>query len=180
VIVPSNLRKQWYQELTEKFFLPCVILETKPYNEAIKKGIFKPFEVKDAVVICSYHFARSKAADVANTPWNLVVIDEAHRLRNVYKPNNVIYQRCRKPEEIKTAFDQLQLELSFEINEAMTQTKQKLLENFDDDVRNKLRVRDAAAKDFLDRYEQLIAEIESKLQQRISQTRLFSIRWKLA
>ena len=34
-----------------------------------------------------------------------------------------IYQRCRKPEEIQTAFDQLQLELSFEINEAMTQTR---------------------------------------------------------
>ena len=25
-----------------------------------------------------------------NTPWDLVVIDEAHRLRNVYKPSNVI------------------------------------------------------------------------------------------
>ncbi len=86
VIVPSNLRKQWHQELTEKFFLPCRILETKSYNEAIKQGHFKPFEVKDAIVICSYHFARSKAADVANTPWDLVVIDEAHRLRNVYKP----------------------------------------------------------------------------------------------
>jgi adenine-specific DNA-methyltransferase len=90
VIVPSNLRKQWYQELTEKFFLPCQILESKSYNQAIKQGIFKPFELKDAIVICSYHFARNKAADVANTPWDLVVIDEAHRLRNVYKPSNVI------------------------------------------------------------------------------------------
>ena len=33
---------------------------------------------------------RSKAADVHATPWDLVVIDEAHRLRNVYKPSNVI------------------------------------------------------------------------------------------
>jgi superfamily II DNA or RNA helicase len=90
VIVPSNLRKQWYQELTEKFFLPCLILETKSYNEAIKRGHFRPFEVAEALVICSYHFARTKAADVANTPWDLVVIDEAHRLRNVYKPTNVI------------------------------------------------------------------------------------------
>ncbi len=90
VIVPSNLRKQWYQELTEKFFLPCRILETKSYNESIKQGSFKPFEVKDAIVICSYHFARGKASDVATTPWDLVVIDEAHRLRNVYKPSNVI------------------------------------------------------------------------------------------
>src|SRR6266852_4484267 len=23
IIVPSNLRKQWHQEITEKFFLPC-------------------------------------------------------------------------------------------------------------------------------------------------------------
>ena len=90
VITPANLRKQWHQELTEKFFLPCRILETKPYNEAIKQGNFKPFEVKDTIVICSYHFARSKASDVATTPWDLVVIDEAHRLRNVYKPSNVI------------------------------------------------------------------------------------------
>lgn len=90
VITPANLRKQWHQELTEKFFLPCRILETKPYNDAIKQENFKPFEVKDAIVICSYHFARSKASDVATTPWGLVVIDEAHRLRNVYKPSNVI------------------------------------------------------------------------------------------
>ena len=96
VIVPSNLRKQWHQELTEKFFLPCRILETKSYNEAIKQGFFKPFEVEDAIIICSYHFARSKASDVANTPWDLVVIDEAHRLRNVYKPSNVIANTLKK------------------------------------------------------------------------------------
>lgn len=90
IITPSNLRKQWHQELTEKFFLPCQILEAKPYNAAIKQGNFRPFQTDDAIVICSYHFARNKAADVVATPWDLVVIDEAHRLRNVYKPSNVI------------------------------------------------------------------------------------------
>lgn len=90
VIVPSNLRKQWYQELSEKFFLPCLILETKSYNAAIKVGNFRPFDTREAIVICSYQFARNKAADVANTPWDLVVMDEAHRLRNVYKPSNII------------------------------------------------------------------------------------------
>src|SRR5271166_6524473 len=58
VITPSNLRKQWHQELTEKFFLPCMILESRSYNNAIKTGSFRPFEVKDTVVICSYQFAR--------------------------------------------------------------------------------------------------------------------------
>ncbi len=89
IIVPSNLRKQWHQEITEKFFLPCSILETKSYNAAVKMGNFRPFEA-DSIVICSYQFARNKAADVANTAWDVVVIDEAHRLRNVYKPSNVI------------------------------------------------------------------------------------------
>ena len=90
VITPANLRKQWYQELNEKFFLPCQLLETKSYNAAIRLGNFKPFETKDAIVICSYQFARNKANDVANTAWDLVVMDEAHRLRNVYKPSNII------------------------------------------------------------------------------------------
>lgn len=90
IITPANLRKQWHQELTEKFFLSCRILEARSYNEAAKQGNPRPFEDAGNVVICSYQFARSKAADVQAVPWDLVVIDEAHRLRNVYKPSNVI------------------------------------------------------------------------------------------
>jgi hypothetical protein len=89
IITPSNLRKQWYQELTEKFFLPCRLLETKSYNAASKQGSLRPFEAPE-IIICSYHFAKNKAEDVHLVPWDLVVIDEAHRLRNVYKPSNVI------------------------------------------------------------------------------------------
>src|SRR4029434_10685406 len=88
-ITPANLRKQWYQELQEKFFLPCRILEAKSYNAALKQGNCQPFHVED-IIICSYQFALSKAADIGATQWDLVVIDEAHRLRNVYKPSNII------------------------------------------------------------------------------------------
>lgn len=52
-----------------------------------------------------------------------------------------IYHRCRKPNEIQSAFDQLQLKLRFEIDESLARTRQKLLENFDDEVREKLRIR---------------------------------------
>ena len=90
VITPSNLRKQWYQELTEKFFLPCKILESKSYAASYRAGELEPFLDAEHVVICSYQFARGKANDVAGTPWDLVVIDEAHRLRNVYKTSNII------------------------------------------------------------------------------------------
>ena len=96
IIAPSNLRKQWHQELAEKFFIPCTILEAKSYNAAIKAGDFRPFDRTDSVVICSYQFARNKAADVHATPWDLVIIDEAHRLRNVYKPSNVIANTLKR------------------------------------------------------------------------------------
>lgn len=95
IITPSNLRKQWLQELSEKFFLPCTILEARNYNQIIKLGHLRPFEIEDSIVICSYQFARNKASDVACTPWDLVVIDEAHRLRNVYKTSNVIANTLR-------------------------------------------------------------------------------------
>jgi hypothetical protein len=70
-----------------------------------------------------------------------------------------IYQRCRKQDEIQTAFDQLQLELSLEINESMTRTRQQLLENFDDEVREKLKVQDEASKAYLNRYERLLIQL---------------------
>lgn len=97
IITPSNLRKQWHQELAEKFFLPATILEARSYKQAIKAGSTNPFQPDEPnLVICSYHFARNKAEDVVATPWDLVVIDEAHRLRNVYKPSNVIAKTLQK------------------------------------------------------------------------------------
>jgi len=89
IICPANLRKQWSEELADKFFLPSAILETRTFNEAIRSGNLNPFQC-EAAVICSYHFARSKEAYVRQTQWDLVVIDEAHRLRNVYKTTNKI------------------------------------------------------------------------------------------
>ena len=89
IILPANLRKQWSQELADKFFLPSVILESKSFNEFIRQGNLNPFD-QNAIVLCSYHFARSKEPYVRQISWDLVVIDEAHRLRNVYKPSNKI------------------------------------------------------------------------------------------
>jgi ERCC4-related helicase len=89
IIVPANLRKQWNQELADKFFLPSIILEARAFNEQIKQGNLNPFN-REEIIICSYHFARSKDVYIRQVEWNLVVIDEAHRLRNVYKPTNRI------------------------------------------------------------------------------------------
>lgn len=90
LIVPATLRKQWSQELIEKFSLPSKILEARNFKEAQADGTTNPFLVEaafgePAVVICSYEFASRKQHELAAVPWDLVVFDEAHKLRNFYK-----------------------------------------------------------------------------------------------
>jgi superfamily II DNA or RNA helicase len=89
VVVPASLRKQWVQELSDKFFIPARILETKSFNAEVKSGVANPFDrsaEEPAVIVCSYQFAARRAAEVSVVPWDLVILDEAHRLRNVFKP----------------------------------------------------------------------------------------------
>ena len=90
IIVPANLRKQWHQELQEKFGIDGQILESASYNKAKKSGVKNPFNMGEGLVICSYQFASGKADDLKMVPWDMAVIDEAHRLRNVYKKSNKI------------------------------------------------------------------------------------------
>ena len=95
IISPSSLRKQWSQELADKFYLPSNVIETKSFNDAVKRGKLNPFDNTNNIVICSYHFARNKAEWIQLTSWDLVIIDEAHYLRNSYKPSNVIGNTLR-------------------------------------------------------------------------------------
>ena len=94
IILPSSLRKQWYQELQGKFYLPSQIMEARSFNMLIKEGRLNPF-VSDEIVICSYHFARNKSEYIRAVRWDLVVIDEAHRMRNVYKSSNKIAREIK-------------------------------------------------------------------------------------
>ena len=89
VIAPAILRKQWQQELFEKFHIESQVIDTKEFNAAKKAG-GNPLQPRDRVVIASYHFAAARRLDVGGVLWDLVIIDEAHRLRNVYKPGNKI------------------------------------------------------------------------------------------
>ncbi|MGD0958631.1 MAG: SNF2-related protein [Methylomonas sp.] len=96
IIVPANLRKQWHQELQDKFGLQSLILEAKNYNNIRKQESQNPFLAPSGPIICSYQFAKSKAEEIKGIAWDLVVLDEAHRLRNVYKPSNVIARTLKE------------------------------------------------------------------------------------
>ncbi|MFQ5486324.1 MAG: helicase-related protein, partial [Desulfobacterales bacterium] len=65
-----------------------------------------------------------------------------------------IYQKCRTPEEIQSSFDQLQQEISSQIDDSIKKTRQQLLENFDAEVHEKLRINMANSREYLNRYEQ--------------------------
>lgn len=85
VVCPASLRKQWSFELTDKFGILNEILDTKNYNEHVRMGR-NPF-LQHKIVICSYYFAARKMEEIRLCGFDLAVIDEAHKLRNVYKKN---------------------------------------------------------------------------------------------
>lgn len=93
VICPASLRKQWALELEEKFNLPVALLDSKTWRDSIKTGI-APLHQK-AVIILSYQYASRLRDELKAIPWHLVVIDEAHKLRNAYRTSNKIGQGIR-------------------------------------------------------------------------------------
>lgn len=85
LVVPASLRKQWAAELREKFNLPSHILDAKKMKDLGKLGEPSPLGRGDGIVILSYEYAARIADQLRHIPWDLVVFDEAHKLRNVFK-----------------------------------------------------------------------------------------------
>jgi superfamily II DNA/RNA helicase len=94
IICPAAIRQQWANELKEKFNLPAFVLDAKTYKELRRDGHAWPLEQK-AVVITSYHYAARLQDELRAIEWDLVVIDEAHKLRNAYRPSNRLGQSIR-------------------------------------------------------------------------------------
>ncbi|MBU0978320.1 DEAD/DEAH box helicase [Patescibacteria group bacterium] len=84
IIVPASLRTQWKEELETHFGLKSTVLDSKYFENQINKGKKTPFTY-DSIYICSLPFLYKRMPLVKKQPWNLVVVDEAHRLRRVYK-----------------------------------------------------------------------------------------------
>lgn len=94
VICPAAIRKQWVTELQEKFNLPAVVMDSRAYKQYQQQGQPRPFE-QPGVILVSHHYAARMQDDIRMVPWDLVVIDEAHKLRNAYRPSNKVGQAVR-------------------------------------------------------------------------------------
>lgn len=85
IVCPASLRKQWEAELLDKFGLASEILDTHNYRDYRRRGQ-DPF-APTRVIICSYHFAARYKGEILLADFDLAVVDEAHKLRNVYRAN---------------------------------------------------------------------------------------------
>ena len=85
IALPATLRKQWEIELQEKFGLEAFILdrltvESDAYHW--QSWLEKGSHVR--IVLASYDYSSKLMQRFPNVKWDLIIIDEAHNLRNVF------------------------------------------------------------------------------------------------
>jgi hypothetical protein len=96
IAVPASLRAQWRDELSGKFGLDAEVVDGDSVRAAERLGLrTNPFDT-GGIVICSHPFAAMRASEVERVPWDVAVIDEAHRLRNAYRRDHRTGQALRK------------------------------------------------------------------------------------
>lgn len=80
ILVPSALVGQWTEELREKFQIAARSTDQPAFRG--KSGAL-PWHTP-GVLVASLHMAKLErhAASVASVPWDLVVVDEAHHVKN--------------------------------------------------------------------------------------------------
>ncbi len=96
ILVPASLRAQWRDELATKFGLDATVVDGDSVRAAERQGLrTNPFDT-GGIVICSHPFAAMRAGELERVPWDVAVIDEAHRLRNAYRRDHRTGQALRK------------------------------------------------------------------------------------
>lgn len=98
VICPASLRKQWAQELHEKFAVPTTVVDAVSLRKQSAGDSLAALQgqVGKAVVVMSYQFAAKLEAELRAVPWDVVVIDEAHKLRNAHRASNRTGQALKR------------------------------------------------------------------------------------
>ena len=84
IICPASIRKQWQDELSNHFGLNSEVIDGPIFDGRVNSGDKIPLTY-EGIFIVSLHFVYKRKGLIEKHPWNCIVIDEAHRLRNVYK-----------------------------------------------------------------------------------------------
>lgn len=92
ICAPGSLVEQWQDELGSKFHLPFEII-TRETVEASRSG--NPFVEKNLAIIRLDHVSRNDElqAKLAQTDWDLIICDEAHKMSATYFGGEVKYTK---------------------------------------------------------------------------------------
>ncbi|MBN2866784.1 MAG: DEAD/DEAH box helicase family protein [Thiotrichales bacterium] len=95
VVCPAALRKQWANEMSEKFNLPTQVIDGRTFKKAQKEGMYNPLD-QAVISVMSYNFVSANEKWFQTIPWDLVVIDEAHKLRNAHRESHQTGQAIKR------------------------------------------------------------------------------------
>ncbi|MCE5190884.1 MAG: DUF3883 domain-containing protein, partial [Actinomycetia bacterium] len=92
VIAPGSLVEQWQEELWDKFGLAFDIISRESVENS-RTG--NPFAERDQVIARLDHLARNEELTerLATTEWDLIVVDEAHKMSAHYVGDEVKYTK---------------------------------------------------------------------------------------
>ena len=92
IITPASLTRQWQVELQSKFNERFELLDGNAAKH-FGRGGANPFSSGDSI-ICSLPFASGKKRQeqIVETPWDLVIFDEAHRVRRTKSSTTQAYR----------------------------------------------------------------------------------------
>lgn len=90
IVAPASLMKQWQGELADKFALESTIVDRKTYNTKLRQGYANPIKALEGnVLIFSYQMCSAFKDDIKACRFDLAILDEAHKLRNVHNEKSV-------------------------------------------------------------------------------------------
>lgn len=95
IISPKSLRHQWREELRNLFDLKADIVDTAIYKKIAAGAQRDPFKSDSKIVVTNEHFVERYPEAVRTGNWDFVVIDEAHKLRNVWRPGKNDAKRAK-------------------------------------------------------------------------------------
>lgn len=76
VLCPNILLTQWERELTDKFGLPVAIAKGRKLHDAVR--------IERGVIVTTYETARDQLEVLGDAGIQMLILDEAHRLRRLY------------------------------------------------------------------------------------------------
>jgi superfamily II DNA or RNA helicase len=81
VICPAILGPQWVEELASKFGIPAIFAKGQELINAMERSVVP-------VVVTTYQTASSRIANFRPDHFDMLILDEAHKLRNLHGTPN--------------------------------------------------------------------------------------------